>query len=923
MQALTSRNLIQACMALLCASAFAAPTIDGRLEEAEWQSALRFDKFTVLNSNIPASPCTAMLVHDSQAVYIGFKVPFIDGKPPRAKAVRRDGQVFPDDSVEIMIAPGGSRDRYAHILVNSIGTINDAYADQGGFLRDEKWNGNIRAAGYVGPDFWSVEIRVPYSTLEMEGVDSPVWGFNFCHNTSAPNQSSSIAPNGVYHAAGAFVKVPGFNLDYSRYQLRITPPAIGVKASGDGKFFVDASLNVANLSGSERKVKIDFTLKGPDIASSEINCTIPAKGTAEVKLPTLVLGKSGDYTAAVGILDPSSRRIDVRRSFPVKVAYAPLSIVLESPHYRNAIFATQNIREIVCHVAVSADIGPIVAGISDSAGRVLQKKQIGKAGTVHFPADGLPEGSYVIFAEAGKYRAEHRLRKLSRKAGEVWRDRDGFWRIDGKRRFLIIEWADRHVPGSNVSTSTGAPTDCRLLSPDMIYSMFRRIVTLRDPTLSPKEEKLIRDTVTKGRDNANLFAWYLEDEPECEGASSAALARAAETAREADPWHPLVISNDSVSGFYDYFDSGEINGFHPYPNPEKGNPRSGFGRIAATMDALTEFNAGHRNPQSIIYLQQGFNYGDWGSMNSRIPTFDEIRTQFLMTAVMGGRGILFYNRTTEHYPELWIGMPETGREFAALQDVLALDDQPGGLKSGKLRTMIKRNGGDLWIFAASVSPGEFTHEFNFPELGGRKLQVWREGREITARNGRFSDRFKNFDVHVYTTSPDRCGLRNVAEVEAEIAAANAKRRKPGNLAFQMFEHDSLKLKASSNFWLNQRADNTLWHVTDGVNLGDKSDERTFFKTQTGAVLPDWIEIEFPKPVTVGRIMVFPMMNSIGACEAQVWSGGVWKTAASVSNASGPQIEFKFTPVTTDRMRVLVTERRGKNTMIAEIEVYGK
>ena len=169
-------------MALLVPAVNAAPKIDGRLDEKEWAEAKRFDQFFLHNTQIPAPPCTAMLLHDNKGVYVGFHVLFENGRPPRAKITKRDGRVFTDDSVEVMIAPTKGRDCYAHFTVNSIGTIADAYADQGGFVADGKWNGNITAKTFVGKDFWSVEIFVPYFSLDLADGVAGSWGFNFCHN---------------------------------------------------------------------------------------------------------------------------------------------------------------------------------------------------------------------------------------------------------------------------------------------------------------------------------------------------------------------------------------------------------------------------------------------------------------------------------------------------------------------------------------------------------------------------------------------------------------------------------------------------------------------------------------------------------------------------------------------------------------------
>ena len=51
-----------------------APVIDGVLDDACWQNALKFDKFNKLNLGTPASLKTeAFLTYDSSALYVAFK----------------------------------------------------------------------------------------------------------------------------------------------------------------------------------------------------------------------------------------------------------------------------------------------------------------------------------------------------------------------------------------------------------------------------------------------------------------------------------------------------------------------------------------------------------------------------------------------------------------------------------------------------------------------------------------------------------------------------------------------------------------------------------------------------------------------------------------------------------------------------------
>ncbi len=913
-------------MALLVPAVNAAPRIDGRLDEKEWAEAKRFDQFFLHNTKIPAPPCTAMLLHDNKGVYVGFHVPFENGRPPRAKITKRDGRVFTDDSVEVMIAPTKGRDCYAHFTVNSIGTIADAYADQGGFVADGKWNGNITAKTFVGKDFWSVEIFVPYFSLDLADGVAGSWGFNFCHNLSGPQRYSSVLANGEYHVSGAFIKVNGFDYDFSRYEWRITPPQITVRQQG-GKFVCLPAVKIANNSKKASSAILDVTLSGNGIAAVESNITLPANASTTVNLPEMLLKKAGRYKATVTLADPVSRKRYVRRSFPLEIKFNPVKIELLDPHYRNAIFASMNSTQVRYAVsAVDKSVFPVETFIVDEKGKTVFSKTLTKSEIVEVPTEKLDYGKYTIVAGSKGGKTVVPLRKLKPQKNEVWRDKQGFWRANGKRFFMISEWGNVPVPGVNLSNMKSS-ANSRHLDMAMMFRTHPLHKAVRTNIVKPEVEKLLRKSIAQNSKDDKLFARYLSDEPEVFGATVSALAQAAAIIRDEDPYHPLVISNNTVIGMLDYIESSEINGLHCYPNPEKNAVRPGFSRIVTFMDQVRNMNdqlPEHRK-QSVFYLQQGFNYGDWGRLNSRIPTFDEVRTQFLMTSIMGGRGIMFWNRSTLHYPELYIGMPEVGREFAALHDVLCEDDQPNALTQGKLRTMIKKHNGKLWIFAVSTQTAPFKYEFNFPELKNQTLTVWREGRKITAQNGSFSDKFNNYDVHIYTNDVAADNLKTVAEVEKLIADANAKRRKVGNQAFQMFEHDFLQFRSSSNFWLQGRNDNTLWHVSDGIDLGKRAltydNNRTYFKDNTPGKVPDWIEMEFPKAIKAKKVVVCGIANSLKDYEVQILKDGKFVTVGSIKDAKLDRNEFTFPEAEFKMLRVFVTKNNGKYTQIAEIEVY--
>ncbi len=909
--------------------------LDGKLDEPVWRKALAFDQFYIQGTGEPGFPTEAKLLYDDDALYIGFRCPTPPGGAVTARETKRDGKVYSDDCVEIMIDPNKTGDRYFHILVNPNGAIMDRFCDQGGHVGDAKWNGDIKARAVQGDGFWSVEVRVPFSTLDIIPGAGRDWGFNFCRDQRKPNQEASAA-GGEFNVAGRFLTVQGIDIPLERYGWETSPPTVETRRDG-AKIKADLSTRISNLAAQPQSVRIDHALIGPGGAAvAEEPKSFKPGETMTVTARDLALDAPGSYRCIISISDPVSRRVLKRRTYPVEVRFAPLEITLEKPAYRDAIFASQKLPEVV--YTIKSNLGgdavkSIATGIRTPDGKVLAEAGITGPATVKFPAAPLPETKMEIFAvardAAGKDLGEavHPLRKLPYRQGEVWLDENRFWRVDGERYFLLGEWNDVHVPGLMVTVGEApAEKGGKFITGNLMWSSFPGRASYKLPSVTPDDEKIIRETVRKYAANPDLFGYYLSDEPEISGISASGLIHAAAIIRDEDPYHPIVISNDTVIGAKDYADAAEINGLHPYPNPAKNEPKSNFSKVATFMDQAVDFNRDRRHPQTVAYLQQGFNYGDHGAANSRIPSYDEIRTQYLMTLIMGGRGILTYNRTTPHYPELYLGMPEMVREVRYLAPALLEDDvtDPANrVDNGNVRMLVKKHNGEWWIFAVSTTPGREQARFTLPALGDRELRAVSEDRVLKAVKGEFADRFDNYQVHIYTTDPAPSGLKSVAAIEAEIAAANAARAKPGNLAFQMFEHDKLKISASSNKAMARRADSNLWHVTDGVivDYENRSKPLVVWSDDTPGQGPDWIELDFGKPVAMGKAVIYPVDNTLRDYEIQLWKDGRFETVATVKNASGKKQEISFNPLESEKLRVYITNTNGPHAVIDEIEVY--
>ena len=136
----------------------AAPAVDGVVNAQEWSgAALLSDFLTVGGKARPALPTTVYLAHDNKALYLGAQL--FDPQPDklRREVTERDGEVWRDDCLELFVDTVGQRKSYAHLAVNALGTKYDSF--DGVVSEDFDWE----VATSVGPEGWSVEIRLPFA----------------------------------------------------------------------------------------------------------------------------------------------------------------------------------------------------------------------------------------------------------------------------------------------------------------------------------------------------------------------------------------------------------------------------------------------------------------------------------------------------------------------------------------------------------------------------------------------------------------------------------------------------------------------------------------------------------------------------------------------------------------------------------------
>ena len=169
----------------------AAPTIDGRLDEAAWNAAPATEGFrqSVPTEGAEVSQRTVVrLLYDDQALYVGARL--YDAEPDRivGHLTRRDEGSL-SDRFMVMLDPYHDRQSGYYFAVNAAGTLWDGvfFSDTND---DNAWDGVWQAEVTRDAEGWSAEFRIPYSQLRFPATDVQVWGANFRRDI-ARNQERS------------------------------------------------------------------------------------------------------------------------------------------------------------------------------------------------------------------------------------------------------------------------------------------------------------------------------------------------------------------------------------------------------------------------------------------------------------------------------------------------------------------------------------------------------------------------------------------------------------------------------------------------------------------------------------------------------------------------------------------------------------
>lgn len=126
------------------------PEIDGRLDEPVWEHAPRTEAFVDTLTGVPASPrVVARMVWDDEHLYVAFEV---EDDYLRAELRGHDAHLWEQDTVEIMLDPGGDGRNYFELQLSPTEQVFDTRYESRRVPQPfghVDWNSGMRGATVV------------------------------------------------------------------------------------------------------------------------------------------------------------------------------------------------------------------------------------------------------------------------------------------------------------------------------------------------------------------------------------------------------------------------------------------------------------------------------------------------------------------------------------------------------------------------------------------------------------------------------------------------------------------------------------------------------------------------------------------------------------------------------------------------------
>jgi len=154
--------------------------INGMLDENIWNSAVPvsgFTQFEPVYGEEASFKTEIKVLYNNQMIYFGINCYDPDPAKISTKVTKRDGEVWEDDAVALIIDSFDDDNNAYFLIINALGTQQDERWADNGRTRDPKWDVKWISSGSINNKGWTAEIAIPFEAVKFDRK-SQNWGFN-------------------------------------------------------------------------------------------------------------------------------------------------------------------------------------------------------------------------------------------------------------------------------------------------------------------------------------------------------------------------------------------------------------------------------------------------------------------------------------------------------------------------------------------------------------------------------------------------------------------------------------------------------------------------------------------------------------------------------------------------------------------------
>jgi len=793
-----------------------SPTIDGKLDEDCWKMA----KAIVPARDKPVKDAQdrteVRICYDGRALYFGADLYRVDMDKLSWRCKGRDDEVCIDDSLEIFLYPSPAAHQAYHWIFNALPAYYDGrehFTDTGTSF-SSAWNGHIRAATTKHADRWSLEVEIPFASLELAPGTTQEWGLGLLANRlGGRNRYQWWPPRSKFTSNGpAYLgKLPLTGVEFADFYSSLRDLKLSTYLTRDGK----ASLMLAGRVHTHAVV--------PDAAAVVAEATAPSGKTLQVREQLSLspsstcpfrlffpAGEKGRYRLVCKLIDSQRERALAIKEEEIEVSAQPLSVVLLQPSYRGSIFSKmkdKTIRaEVTIHAAPDA-LGHLVLDVelrhaADKKSYFERRCEDLKEAKVAVEKDlaACPDGRYALQCvlsdkrDSGKPQGQvtAAIKKHPPNDTEVWfEDRTLF--VNGEPTFIRaltgVNPAEYFARislegGINVCANRGGgfTRDGAFLPileehdgwvmPWLVPWYQKASGTKLPAAITDEEKKSIESWRKQYFSHPRLLSYNVGDEPDIHPQISIPSLKRGKALMEAlDPYRPLTLTLCAAGNWASERYEGivDIRKGSDYLYPAYGELCHKQLQTALEDIRMAIWDGGWH---PYVSLLQHFDSRCWegrGIPNfpNRHPCFLEYRYMVYRIVQLGGVGVEWWAHSHDYtHPQMNPAAEEAARaiagELAFLGPVICGGDGPEVPKDVEDIIATARTEGisvwarvyedDLFIIAANNAPEAQKAEIGvYAPIRSRKLTVLSEGRSVSVRKNTLKDRFPLLGVHIYTT----------------------------------------------------------------------------------------------------------------------------------------------------------------------------